>query len=333
MNNITSLFVFLLLLSLPACNINKKAQIPPTKTPSPSTIPTSQTWESALKSSFRAHYKTAFHNHIEAFSQNYPIIINDFLNMTLIRSNGERLRFRMNKKVYNSLAHTAHPPLATYLILEASNFSIDADSTIQKLEDYDSILQLGVDSISLATHLNDEQKNRIRQIFQQTQSYIRKTLETAKVNKEDFRTFALAVKPLIDQSLHESALEQLTQFKTKLNAWKTEFPEENWSELRVAVQGFHQPRVRNIMSQLFQWLLKEPAIENRVVYVEFQFPMFGKNRKRAEILALELVAKVDFERDAAYYVMGDENILQVDITGPASEKIIKDWEPSDWMEH
>ncbi len=62
-----------------------------------------------------------------------------------------------------------------------------------------------------------------------------------------------------------------------------------------------------------------------------QFPIFGKNRKKTERLTLELVAKVNFERDAAYYLMGDTTVLQVDITEPASENIIKDWEPSEWF--
>ena len=335
--NQTHIFTLILIFTLSACKITRKAETPPVQSSPKVTAPapkTNQTvnWENELKHSFRAYNKTAFGNHLTDFKQNYPIIIQDFLNMTLFRSNGEKVRFRMKKKVYNTLAHTSHPPLSTFWILNASDFQVN-DSTSQKLRNYNALLQNCADSIDFVSHLNETQKTRCKNIFNQTRDYIRKVLLDGKANEDEFRTFALKVKPLIDESIHESALEQLSQFKAQTAAWKNEFPDENWSELRVAVQGIHMPRPKYIMTQFFQWLLKESEFEKRVVYVEYQFPIFGKNRKKAQELALNLVAKVDFDRKAAYYLLGEETILQEDITGPAAENIIKGWGTSDWFEN
>ena len=110
-----------------------------------------------------------------------------------------------------------------------------------------------------------------------------------------------------------------------MNIWKTTYPKEDWSELRVAVIGFHQPRESYALKLFFQWLLEEPEVEKRVVYAEYQFSIFGKNKEQAENLAIELLSKVDFEKEASLFLLGDETLLQKDVMGPSTEEILKKW--------
>lgn len=336
MKNLIFIFLFALICG---CKVNQKLDSPPAqatifpeKAPLTATRPKpKKTWESELKSSFRAHYKTMVQKQQAKIMQNYPVIIQDFLNMTLIRSNGERIRFKMKKKAYITLAHTTHPPTTVYLLLSAANFNIDNDSSIQKLMIYDTIVQKAIVGIKTVQHLDKVQKDRTVEMLESTQTYLQKIIKVRQTSEAAFQNFAESVRLHTNQNLKDAATEQLTQFKEQLNLWKKTFPEENWSELRVGVLGLHQPRIAYTPTQFFQWLLKEPEFEKRVVYLEFQFSMFGPNRPKAEAYALELLTKVDLDKTVAHIVLGDEILLQQDVMAPMAIEIISGWGDSDWF--
>ena len=287
-------------------------------------------WQSALKTSFRQYYGTVVSSHAEKMHANYPVITQDLLNMTLIPSNGEKVRYSMNKKAYSTFAHTSHTPLSIYLVLSASDFNVD-EGTIVKLNDYSLLLKNAIEGIKKVEHIREDQKQRILSLLTESGLYIHKIISNKRTSKEEYQEFADAVMQLIEANLHDGAMEQLTQFREQLENWKVEFPDENWEELRVAVLGFHQPRDLYTAKLFFQWLLKEPAIEKRVVYAEFQFPIFGRNRERAEELALELLTKVEVDKEASLLMLGEETLLQKDVMGPAAEKILVEWGESTWF--
>mgnify|MGYP001216546088 CR=1 FL=1 len=107
---------------------------------------------------------------------------------------------------------------------------------------------------------------------------------------------------------------------------------EATQKLRVVVMGFHQPRQLWTPKQFFQWLLREPDYEHRVVYAEFQHPFFGAGRAEAEDKALELLTKVDFDQSAAEVFLGDRTGLGSDVLGGYAKDIIKSWGPSTFLD-
>lgn len=290
-----------------------------------------QDWQQALKTSFRNHYKIVANNHSKKMHANYPVITQDFLNMTLIKSDGEKIRFKMEKKPYFTFAHTSHPPLTVYSILHSSDFEVDNDSTLLKLSNYSRILDDAEKGIGKVEHINVKQKQRILSLLTQSNNYVQKVISNKETSREEYHDFAKSVRPLVEDNLYDGAMEQLTQFHKQLENWRIEFPDENWKELRVAMLGFHQPRDLYALKLYFQWLLNEPDIEKRVVYAEFQFPVFGKNREKAEERALELLTKVDLEKEASFFLLGEETLLQKDVMGPAAEKILEEWGESEWF--
>ncbi len=299
--------------------------------PAPVQTSIKQDWQSALKSSFRKHYKASVNSHAKKMHAKYPVITQDLLNMTLIPSNGKKVRFKMNRKAYMTLAHTSHTPLAIYSILYPSDFIVNNDSTLSKLKAYRLLLEDAKKGIQEVQHINKEQQQRISSLINISAEYVQKMISTKTTSKEEYNDYARSVRPLVENNLHDGAKEQLIQFLAQLENWKLEFPNENWEELRVVVMGFHQPRDFYALKLFFQWLLNEPEVEKRVVYAEFQFSIFGKNREKAEKLALELLTKVDLEKEPSLFLLGEETLLQKDVMGPAADRILKDWGATKWF--
>ncbi len=332
--------IFILLFFITSCKVNQEIA---TTTPSPTVAPPEQgspptaakpvkkiSWQNELKSAFRAHYKTMVQKEQANISQNYPVIIQDFLNMTLIRSNGERVRFKMKKKAYQTLAHATHPPTSVYLLLSAADFKINKDSIIQQLMGYDTLIQKAITGIQSVKHLEKEQIENTKKMLALTHDYLQRIISERATSEAAYQDFALSVRPLTNKNLYDAAKTHLNQFKEQMQVWKTTFPGENWQELRVAVLGFHQPRIGYVPTQFFQWLLKESAFENKVAYVEFQYSIFGPNRPKAEAYALKLLTKIKLDKVVAFSVLGDEILLQQDVMAPVTKEIISNWEASNW---
>ena len=288
-------------------------------------------WQVGLTDSFRKHHKTAQGVHSKKMRETHPIIVQDLLNMTFIRSNGEKLRFSMDEKVYSTLAHSSHPPLTLYLILKSSDFKLDNDSTVLKLKDYNLVLENAIGGIKELDYLTEIQKERNLMIFNLSQQFIQKILSNKASSKDEFLMFSKSVRKPLEDNLYDGAKVQLTQFYDKLKNWKFQFPDENWDDLRVVIMGFHQSRELYVLKLLFQCLLGEPEIEKRVVFAEFQFSILGDKTEEAQDFALKLLEKVDFDKEVSYFLFGDQTLLQKDVMGPAAVKILRKWNFREWF--
>ncbi|MCG8469835.1 MAG: hypothetical protein MJB57_16785, partial [Gemmatimonadetes bacterium] len=172
--------------------------------------------------------------------------------------------------------------------------------------------------------------DRIVEAIDATRDYVAGVIAAKSTSEADFEAFMLPLRPLIRENFAVGAREQLDQFRAQMDAWKTEFPTEDWAALRVVVLGFHQPRDEYALKLFFQWLLEEPAYEKRVVFAEFQHSIFGPDRAEAVRLALELLTKVDLDAGAAEIMFGDEAMLGRDVMGPAAGSIIRAWGQPTW---
>ncbi|WP_129778589.1 hypothetical protein [Peristeroidobacter soli] len=282
-----------------------------------------------LRDAFRAEYDEAVEAHSERLRASAPIITQDLLNMTLWRSDGTTARFPMNSRAYMLMAHSSHPPLTVFSILSSNGFGSLTDSTKQKLKDYVTVLE-GAAGDVYALDIPIETRDRLVSILMQTRQFVVATLAKGSATEADFQSYAQPLKELISANLRVGANEQLVQFRTQVNAWRTEFPDEKWSELRVVVLGVHQARDQYALKLFFQWLLREPAYEDRVVYAELQTLPRGDALAEAQKQALTLLTKVDFEHKAGALIFGDRFILQKDVMGPAAEDILEAWGTSDW---
>jgi len=321
--------LFLILLSVVGCGT---AQLPNNTSNRPVTqSQTENNWQDELKTSFRTNYGLAVKNHAVVMQEKYPVIVQDLLNMTLIRSNGDEVRFNMKKDIYFTLAHTTHSPLTIYSILSTSNFEIENNPIpLDKLETYLVVVENAIVGIGNTTHLTQPQKTRIHTMLTITQRYISIVLQNRNTTKSQFQTYARQVLPFIKLNLEDGAREQLNQFYAQMYQWKRMFPEENWADLRVVVMGFHQARDLYALKLFYQWLLKEPEFEVKVVYAEYQFSIFGNNSVEAKRLALELLTKVDLDKEPSLFIFGNETQLQKDVMGPAAQEILKGWGTSNW---
>lgn len=281
----------------------------------------------SLRTEFRRAYNGAIAQHRAAVILASPVVIQDLLGMTLITSDGQRLRYEIDKTVYFALANNSHPPYGVYSIIAEQGFGELSAEQLAQLADYRTAILTSMKSLG-DIGLGAVVEQRLLTILERSRDFI-DTISAAKmVSEAEFLAFVTPLRPLFADNFRLAAMEQLRQFRAQMQRYKAEFPDQDWQNLRVVVMGFHQPRQLWTPKQFFQWLLREPDYEHRVVYAEFQHPFFGANRAAAEDKALELLTKVDFDQKAAEVFLGDRTGLGSDVLGSYARDIIKSWGPS-----
>jgi hypothetical protein len=283
-----------------------------------------------LRVEFRRSYDAAIEHHRSATILNGPVIIQDLLGMTLIRHDGQRTRYEMDKRVYFALANNTHPPYGIYSIIALQGFGPLSPAQLDRLASYRAAIDESLRGLD-ALALDPDAKQRVLTILSATRDFIDRISGSGAVSREEFVAFVEPLRPLFRANFRLAALEQLRQFRAQMTVFKTDYPGENWQDLRVVIMGFHQPRNLWTLKQFFQWLLDEPGYERRVVYAEFQHPFFGEHRAEGEALAIELLTKVDFDQTAGEMFLGDSKALGSDILGPFAREIIEGWGASTFM--
>ncbi len=283
-----------------------------------------------LERQFRQSYDEAVEYHREHVVFNAPIITQDLLNMTLIRANGERVRFEMDKTVYRIMARTSHPVMGVFSVLSMGEDDSLSPRQLERLGEYRDAIETAAAHVDRLP-VDRGARERIERILAATADYVARTTETGNASDEDFARYIEPLRPLIAENLRRGALEQLDQFNAQMRRWKAAYPDEQWEELRVVVMGFHQPRNLYTLKQFFRWLLAEPEHESRVVFAEFQHSIFGEKRALSEALAIDLATKVDLDLIASAVVFDDETYLGSDVMGRAARQIIATWDESDFV--
>jgi hypothetical protein len=282
-----------------------------------------------LRSTFRAKYDEAVVAHGQRMRTAGPIITQDLLNMTLLRADGPPVRFSMKSRPYMLMAHSSHPPLTVYSMLSIGGFGQLSEATKRLLQDYATTLNAAGRELT-ALGLPPSTESRLMSILSRTESFVLASVTRGSATKADFEAYAEPLRELIRGNFRVGASEQLVQFRSQLEVWRKEFPDENWADLKVVVMGVHQARDLYALKLLFQWLLREPGYEDRVVFAEFMTPPVGGALTEAQAQALVLLTKVDFEHSAGQAIFGDRSIMQRDVMGPAASGIIQQWGESDW---
>lgn len=323
----TMVRTWLLLCVLGGCAASTPASPPPPRL-SP---PTAEAPD--LKQLFRRAYDDAIAVHRRQEILDGPLILQDRLGMDLLLPDGRRERYDMDQSVYRALADNTHPPYGIYSIIALNGYGPLDNNQRQRLAEYRagivaSLQQLRDDPSDLPADANA----RLQRILVDSAAYIDRISAAGVADATGFLEFVEPLRPLFLENFHLAANEQLRQFRDQMTVFQARYPQQNWSDLRVVVMGFHQPRRLWTLHQFFQWLIREPGYEHRAVYAEFQFPPFGQRRAAAEALAIELATKVDFDLDAGAVFLGDRTALGQDILGPFARDILKSWGPSAFPE-
>jgi len=282
-----------------------------------------------LDDAFVDAYNAAAKAHLAEMREEGPIILNDFLDMTLYRMDGSTTTFQMDAANYLLMARTAHPALALFSLVREGGLGPLSASERTAVREYVAKLSSAYAEI-LGGGGDQVVTKRALTLIQKSQEVAESALVSGTFSEDAFRSYASEVRPLIEANLELGAREQLEQFRAALDSWRSTFPNERWDRLRVVVLGFHQARELYATKLLFRWLLREPVLERRVVYAEVLIPPFGAQRDESHRLALELLSKVDLDREAADLILGDSTALQRDVMGPATEKILESWGASSW---
>ncbi|GAB4150853.1 MAG: hypothetical protein Tsb0016_22780 [Sphingomonadales bacterium] len=280
-----------------------------------------------LRMLFRRAYDDAIAVHRETEILDGPLILQDRLGMDLLLPDGRRERYDMDQGVYRALADNTHPPYGIYSIIAINGYGPLDGNQRQRLAEYRAGIVASMASLD-TMGLPTDARARLHRILADSAAYIDRIDAAGTADEAGFLDFVQPLRPLFLENFELAADEQLRQFRNQMAVFQARYPRQDWQDLRVVVMGFHQPRRLWTLKQFFQWLIREPDYEHRVVYAEFQFPPFGPRRAAAEALAIELATKVDFDLDAGAVFLGDRTALGQDILGPFASDILKSWGPS-----
>jgi len=191
-----------------------------------------------LDNAFVDAYNAAAKAHLAEMREEGPIILNDFLNMTLYRMDGSTTTFQMDKATYFLMAQTAHPALALFSLVREGGLGPLSASERTAVREYVAKLSSAYDEI-LGGGGDQAVTKRALTLIQKSQEVAEGALVSGTFSEDAFRSYASEVRPLIEANLELGAREQLEQFRAALDSWRSAFPNERWDRLRVVVLGFH----------------------------------------------------------------------------------------------
>jgi len=132
------------------------------------------------------------------------------------------------------------------------------------------------------------------------------------------------IRPFVEKNLAEGAKIQIEQFHNQMQHWQKQFPDEQWHCLKVAILGTHDPREGYTLKQYFQWLLKEPAYEKNVIYVEFNdIKEIFSNKEKSTKLAIDALINNSYQQKIGINFMQDASYMQRDVMAAGAKKILE----------
>lgn len=273
-----------------------------------------------LSTEFRQTYQKAI-DHEQAKFMKYPVITQDLISMTLYTSTGKQERFKMNTHIYHAAAELSHVPLVIHNIASKYDWSFNSDMASELFSYQQLLSQVDID-ISQAKY-DIAFKQRSASIINNSKNYITKILTTKNVNKQGFFDYYNQLNSAIEKNLYAGAKTQIVQFNQQVHLWQKQYPHENWKNLQIAIMGPHGARSGYVLKQYFQWLMKEPGYEKKVVYVEY--PDLGdifKDRAKANQLAISKLISNNYQLNIGIDMKHDPAYMQNDVMSHAAKEVL-----------
>lgn len=252
-----------------------------------------------------------------------PIITQDLLGMTLHVSQDLQLRFVMKKELFKIVAETSHIPLVIHNIADKNDWQFTED-LFHELTEYKNLLQETADFFEKSAQ-DAALKERINNILRISDQYLSGVLASQVILETTYQQYASDLRPFIEKNLETGASTLIEQFHQQMQAWKKNYPNAQWDCLKIAILGTHDPREGYVLKQYFQWLLKEPAYEKNVVYVEFpEIKDIVSNKTKSTQQAMDGLINNSYQQKIGQRLMGEPSGMQRDVMSEPAKSILRD---------
>jgi hypothetical protein len=290
-----------------------------------------------LDGTFVTAYGGAAQRERDRLRASVPVIVNLFDQIALYRPGvDEPDVFTMEGAQYREATAVSHAAAALYAQFAGYGTVRLNEAQRRWLRDFVTDVNAARDALRQRDDIPDDVKSVQQQMLAKVGLYAEGFLTHGSIGPDDWVGYSPSVRPGITRSLEFAAQAQLVQFREQLEKWRAAYPTLAWDKAVVVVISGHQPRLRDLQLQFFDWALDDrPGYENKVVYAETLSPPSGLNKERDEQKekireqelgkSLLLLSKVMLDKDFADAVFGSPYALQHDVLGPAAEAVIRRW--------
>jgi hypothetical protein len=253
---------------------------------------------------------------------NCPIITQDLLSMTLHANNDLQLRFVMKKELFKLVAEMSHIPITIHTIADKNDWQF-TDNLFTELTEYKNLLQETARFFE-KSDLDPVLKDRIKNMIDISCQYLSTILINHVMHKDSYTDYALHMRPYIAKNLEDGAKTLIEQFNNQIKIWQTNYPNEQWSCLKIAILGTHDPREGYVLKQYFQWLLKEPGYEKNVIYVEYpEVNDIISDKTKSTKQAINALINNSYQQKIGLDLMGEPSYMQRDVMSEPAKYILQ----------
>lgn len=216
----------------------------------------------SLNSATRAAYKQA---RAAILTKNRPVILYDQEKLVLLRDK-ERLEAKLDLTRYHNLKAVAHAPMGLYLLLKPQgDGKLSAERIEQLLQFREAIVRAGK---SLDKYFKGDELNAQHEILLRTLAFLDTVLKNEEFEAREATEFARSMEPLIQANMVEATHSLIDALHKQMQAWRKVLTVDEWTRLRIIIQGSPMPRKNNVAIQYFARWFGEQGEGKRVIYAE-----------------------------------------------------------------
>ncbi len=240
--------------------------------------------------------------------------------LAVLLFDGKRYEANILPEMYHNMKAVSHLPFGTYVTLAANGPGTLTDETVLALENQLHLSELLVGfAKQLKTHptLLAYYADRAAVTFELlriTAGYIAGLLESRHLDEPALVAFAKQITPLFMDHVDIAAALELDTLHEQVSEWRELMGESEWEKLSVVLLLGHQARYREVSSQYFHRLLREPEsvgaqFESRIVHAESIWD---------DQAALKLLARHHVDSEASLAFFDNTTRLQEDLMSDAA---------------
>jgi hypothetical protein len=259
----------------------------------------------ALNQGFRAAYQDARN---ETLAKSGPIVILTGDELVLIHQ-GKREQARVIPGRYHALKTIAHVPLPLYVMFVPFGDGPVSAERLKKLEDFRQLILAAQASLD-SQGFKSEQLVRQQRIIAESLNLIDQMKSKPEVLTADVKAFAKRLSPLVMANVNEAVQAEIDGLHAQMLKWQAKLSKDDWNALRAIIIAPQMPRVENLGTQYFAWLLEVKGEGPRIIYAESLFE---------EPRALNLLATHQIDTAIGADFFGDDRRMHRDLLADATK--------------
>lgn len=260
-----------------------------------------------LNHAFRAAYADA---RAAALAESGPIIVASGDRLVLL-DHGQRTEGEPVDRSYHDLKTVAHVPLAVYLCLAPYGERPLDDTRLDRLRDLRE--KISAVERTLADRFGEAQRQGQEDLLERCGKFVDNVVEQGTYSKSALHDLLRHVLPQVLVNVEQSVQVRLDNYRRNAAAWRESLGADEWSRLRVVVQGAAMPRDDNLTVQFFAKLLGERGEGTRIIYAESLFD---------EDKALNLLGTHLLDTQIGIDFFNDRWRMHRDLLGPAAARYL-----------